>query len=93
MPGGFWDWTVGAFYLAQINHQFVHEVGGNPIAFDPLYENDGHIDRHSYAMYAQTTLHLAAAWRFTLGARYSHDEYGGPSSTRAAGATVPTTRK
>jgi iron complex outermembrane receptor protein len=90
-PGGFWDWTVGTFYLAQINHQFVDEVGGDPAAFDPLYENDGHIDRHSHAIYAQSTAHLAADWRFTLGTRYSHDEYGGPSSTRAAGAAVATT--
>jgi iron complex outermembrane recepter protein len=90
-PGGSWDWTTGAFYLAQINHQFVDEVGGNPTAFAPLYENDGHIDRHSYAIYAQSTLHLASDWRFTLGARYSHDEYGGPSSTRAAGASIATT--
>jgi len=90
-PGGFWDWTAGAFYLAQINHQFVDEVGGNPTAFDPLYENDGHIDRHSYALYGQATAHLAADWRFTLGGRYNHDEYGGPSSTRAAGAAIPST--
>jgi len=79
-PGGFWDWTVGAFYLAQINHQYVYEVGGNPPS-NPLYDNDGHIDRHSYALYAQATAHLAADWRATLGGRYNHDEYGGPSTS------------
>jgi iron complex outermembrane receptor protein len=79
-PGGYWDWTVGAFYLAQINHQYVYEVGGNPPS-NPLYDNDGHIDRHSYATYAQASAHLSAAWAFTLGGRYNHDEYGGPSNS------------
>jgi iron complex outermembrane receptor protein len=80
-PGGFWDWTVGAFYLAQINHQYVYEtsdVSGTP---GLLYDNDGHIDRHSYAAYAQATAHLSSAWRFTLGGRFNHDEYGGPSTS------------
>jgi len=83
-PGGFWDWTVGAFYLAQINHQYVNELSDTVPAPYLLYNNDGHIDRHSYAAYAQATAHLSSAWRFTLGGRYNHDEYGGPSTTRAA---------
>jgi iron complex outermembrane receptor protein len=83
-PGGFWDWTVGAFYLAQINHQYVNELSDTVPAPFLLYNNDGHIDRHSYAGYAQATAHLSPGWRLTLGGRYNHDEYGGPSTTRAA---------
>jgi iron complex outermembrane recepter protein len=83
-PGGFWDWTVGAFYLAQINHQYVNELSDTVPAPFLLYNNDGHIDRHSYAGYAQATAHLSQALRLTLGGRYNHDEYGGPSTTRAA---------
>lgn len=90
-PGGFWDWTVGAFYLGQINHQFVDETSDTVAAPFLLYNNDGHIDRHSYAGYAQATAHLSSAWRFTLGGRYNHDEYGGPSTTRAADGPGSTT--
>lgn len=86
--GGFWDWTVGAFYLAQINHQYVNELSDTVTAPFLLYNNDGHIDRHSYAGYAQATAHLSSAWRFTLGGRYNHDEYGGPSTTRAANSSA-----
>ena len=86
--GGFWDWTVGAFYLAQINHQYVNELSDTVAAPFLLYNNDGHIDRHSYAGYAQATAHLSSAWRFTLGGRYNHDEYGGPSTTRAANGSA-----
>jgi iron complex outermembrane recepter protein len=89
-PGGFWDWTVGAFYLAQINHQYVNETSSTVPAPYLLYNNDGHIDRHSYAGYAQATAHLSSAWRFTLGGRYNHDEYGGPSTTRAANSAPST---
>ncbi len=78
--GGSFDWVLGAFYLAQINHQFVDEIGGNPTR-NPLYDNDGHIDRHSYALYAQAGAELAPHWRLTLGGRYNHDEYGGPSTS------------
>jgi len=80
-PGSFWDWTVGAFYLAQINHQYVYESSNVVAAPYLLYDNDGHIDRHSYAAYAQLIAHLSAAWRLTAGARYNHDAYGGPSTS------------
>jgi iron complex outermembrane receptor protein len=82
-PGGSIDWTLGGLYLAQINHQLVDErsnVGGNPAPF-LLYDNDGHIDRHSYAGYAQATDHLGPDWRATLGGRYNHDRYSGPSTS------------
>ena len=82
-PGGIIDWTLGGLYLAQINHQFVDErsnVGGNPAPF-LLYDNDGHIDRHSFSSYAQVTDHLGRNWRLTLGGRYNHDRYSGPSTS------------
>jgi iron complex outermembrane recepter protein len=82
-PGGRIDWTLGALYLAQINHQLVDErsnVGGNPAPF-LLYDNDAHIDRHSYSAYAQLTDHLGPDWRLTLGGRYNHDRYSGPSTS------------
>jgi iron complex outermembrane receptor protein len=82
-PGAAIDWTLGGLYLAQINHQFVDErsdVGGNPAPF-LLYDNDAHIDRHSYSAYAQATDHPDAHWRLTLGARYNHDRYSGPSTS------------
>ena len=82
-PGGSIDWTLGGLYLAQINHQFVDErsdVGGNPAPF-LLYDNDAHIDRHSYSGYAQLTDHLGRDWRLTAGGRYNHDRYSGPSTS------------
>jgi len=82
-PGSSIDWTLGGLYLAQINHQFVDErsdVGGNPSPF-LLYDNDAHIDRHSYSGYAQLTDHLGRDWRLTAGGRYNHDRYSGPSTS------------
>lgn len=81
--GGRIDWTLGGLYLAQINHQLVDErsdVGGNPAPF-LLYDNDAHIDRHSYSGYAQLTAHPAPDWRVTVGGRYNHDRYSGPSTS------------
>jgi iron complex outermembrane receptor protein len=81
-PGGYLDWVVGGFYLLQTNHQYVYEtsdVGGAGPAL--LYDNDGHVDRLSYSGYAQATVHFAPDWRFTLGGRYNHDHYGGPSTS------------
>jgi iron complex outermembrane receptor protein len=80
-PGRDWDWVLGGLYLAQINHQYVYETSNLVPAPYLLYDNDGHIDRHSYALYAQVTAHLSPVWRLTLGARYNHDTYGGPSSS------------
>jgi iron complex outermembrane receptor protein len=81
-PGGALDWVVGGLYLHQNNHQYVHEisnVGGDPPSL--LYGNDSRIDRISASGYAQVTAHLAPGWRFTLGGRYNHDKYFGPSTT------------
>jgi iron complex outermembrane recepter protein len=80
---GFLDWTVGGLYLHQTNHQYVYEtsnVGGNPPPY-LLYDNDSHVDRLSYSGYAQVTAHLAPQLRFTLGGRYNHDQYFGPSTS------------
>ena len=84
-PGGFIDWTVGAFYLNQINHQYVYETSDYPgpastVAPYLLYGDDSHITRHSYSYYAQETMHLRSDLRLTLGARYNFDKYAGPDS-------------
>lgn len=84
-PGGFIDWTVGAFYLNQINHQYVNEISDYPgpastVAPYLLYGDNSHITRHSYSYYGQATAHLRPDLRLTLGARYNFDKYAGPDS-------------
>lgn len=78
-PGGTIDWVVGTLYLHQTSHQYVYETQGPPSFV--AYENDAHIDRMSDSGYAQLTAHLARDLRFTLGGRYNHDYYTGPSTT------------
>lgn len=84
-PGGFIDWTVGAFYLNQINHQYVYETSDYPgpasdVAEYLLYGDNSHITRHSYSYYGQATANLRPDLRLTLGARYNFDKYAGPDS-------------
>jgi iron complex outermembrane receptor protein len=73
------DWIVGAFYLRQSSHQFVHEVQGPPAFVS--YENDAQITRVSDAGYAQLTWHAREDLRLAIGGRYNHDRYSGPSTT------------
>ena len=80
--GGSLDWVVGGLFLHQTNHQYVYETGGSGTSTPSLlYDNDGHVDRLSYSGYAQATAHFGSDWRFTLGGRYNHDHYGGPSTS------------
>jgi iron complex outermembrane receptor protein len=81
-PGGSLDWVIGGLYLHQTNHQYVYETTGVGASTPQLlYDNDSHVDRLSYSGYAQATAHLGSDWRFTLGGRYNHDHYGGPSTS------------
>jgi iron complex outermembrane recepter protein len=80
-PGGTVDWVVGGFYLLQTNHQVVNEISDvGATAPYILFDDDARIDRLSYSGYAQGTAHLAPDLRFTLGGRYNHDRYAGPST-------------
>ncbi len=84
-PGGFFDWTVGAFYMNQKNHQYVYETSNYPgpaSQVDPylLYGDDSHITRQSYSVYGQATMHVRSDLRLTAGIRYNRDKYAGPDS-------------
>ncbi|MHB8530262.1 MAG: TonB-dependent receptor, partial [Caulobacteraceae bacterium] len=102
------EWIIGGFALKQSSRQFVAEFEGTTTAPNPdvailpdietnppgnlAYGNDSLVERRSESVFAQATYHVLPTLRFTLGARYNHDNYSdvsfnfheanfGPSST------------
>jgi iron complex outermembrane receptor protein len=97
VPGGIFDWVVGAFYFKSENGQYVVEYKGTDIN-DPTevlpkdtlpqdipanlyYENLSSIDRTSWAPFLQGTLNVSEDLHITAGVRYNDDDYEGSSST------------
>lgn len=90
------SWVAGAFLLKSSSKQYALEYAGTdmddatpllPQDTDPAnmpantsYEDLSHVDRKSWAGFAQATWHITASNRLTFGTRYNGDDYDGWSS-------------
>lgn len=72
------DWVLGAFYLSEtdsnrLNYVFSLGLSGLPAGSYLDFEQPRY-DSHSYAVFADGTVHITKSLKLILGARYSEDD-------------------